>query len=169
MKAKFVVIIKPIYMPTRTVCRFIACLVLITGFAKTTLHAQQTPRVDSCSAYGSGKPVTVRAKAKVVDANTGNPISGASVTITAVGRSTTATTDAAGNCSGGIAFPQSSDMDGTAVTVCITGTTTCCECVVGAGTKKKGKGPGEVALIVFAVLAISWLGWKFYTKQLNVG
>jgi hypothetical protein len=157
-------------MPTRTVYHFISCLVLITGFATTTLYAQQTPRVDSCSAYGSGAPITVRAKAKVVDANTGAPISGASVTITVSGKSTTATTDAAGNCSGGIAFPGLSDMDGTVVTICVTGTTTCCECVVGAGVaKKKGKGPGEVALVVFAVLAISWLGWKVYTKQLNVG
>jgi hypothetical protein len=154
-------------MATRTVYQFFVSLVFISGFFTNTLRAQ-TPRVDSCSASGSGNPVNVRTRAKVVDANTGTPISGASVTITVSGKSTTVTTDAAGNCSGNIAFPLLSDLNGTTVTVCVTGTNTCCECKVGAGVAKKGKGPGEVALVVFAVLALSWLGWKYYSKQRNV-
>ena len=155
-------------MATRTVYRFLHSLVFLSGLFTNSLHAQPTPRVDSCSASGSGNPVTVRTRAKVVDANAGTPIAGASVTITVSGKTTTVTTDAAGNCSGSISFPLLSDLNGTSVTVCVTGTDICCECVVGAGVTKKGKGPGEVALVAFALLAFSWLGWRYYSKQRNV-
>src|SRR5687767_12399632 len=125
MKSSKLSALKSIYMATPTVYQFFVSLVFISGLFTNSLHAQPTPRVDSCSASGSGNPVTVRTRAKVVDANTGAPISGASVTITVSGKSVTATSDAAGNCSGSIAFPLLSDMDGTAVTVCVTGTTIC--------------------------------------------
>ena len=176
MKAKSVVIIKPIYMPTRTVCRFIACLGLITGFSINSLRAQATPKIDSCKATEGGNPLQVTVTASVSD-SAGAPISGATVSITCGTKSTTTTTNAAGNCSAGIKFQNVSTMAGSKCTVCVTpsaaskGSDPCCECIVAGPVSKpsKGWGPGEVALITCAVLSISWLLLKLYRKQLNVG
>ena len=157
-------------MPTRTVYRFFACLVLAIGFCTNDLNAQRTPKIDSCKATEGGNPLQVTVTAWVSD-SVGAPISGASLTITCGTKSTTTTTNATGIGTAGIKFPNVSNMTGSTCVVCVTGTNVCCECTVAGGVSKSGGGwgPGEAALITFAILAISWMVWKFYRKQLNVG